>query len=67
MTEVREGKLPLVAFFSLKILRKYQLTFPEFPSTFIEAASETDVPQRKKYIEYSLKTVTFMLQQSFRD
>lgn len=54
-------------FLSLKISRKHQLTFPEFPSTFIEAASEADVPQRTKYIECSLKTVTFMFQQSFRD
>lgn len=56
-----------VFFSSLKIFRKYQLTFPEFPSTFTEAASEADVPQRTKYIEYSLKTLTFMFQQSFRD
>ena len=51
----------------MKIFRKYQLTSPEFPSNFIEAASETNVPRSTKYIEYSLKTVTFMFQQSFRD
>lgn len=45
----------------------YQLTSSEFRSTLIEAASETDLPQREKHIKYSLKTVTFMFQQSVRD
>lgn len=59
--------MPLFFFLSLQIFKMYQLTSSEFPSTFIEAASETDIPQREKYIKYSLKTVTFMFQQSIRD
>lgn len=66
MTEVGESKMPLFFFFYLQIFKMYQLT-SEFPSTFIEAASETDIPQREKYIKYSLKTMTFMFQQSIRD
>lgn len=59
MTGVGEGKMLLVFFF-LKIFRKYQLTCPELPSTSIEAASGTGVPQRTKHIEYSLKTNTLV-------